>query len=127
MAVDFRVDPATKQLVRVTESPVSEDELRVELQAEADAAQNRLNAAKEDVDQKEAAHAAAEEAVVQARVALEAAEEEVAFSTDRMRELDETLRLRDELVGATPETENAESPSEEAVKVDVKVADQAPA
>ena len=107
MALQFRVDPATKSLVRVTEASVSEDELRQELQAVADAAQNRLNAANEALTQADAAVKEAGERYDAAVVEQAAAQDEVNFSSQQLAELTDAAQVLAELATATPESENA--------------------
>lgn len=126
MPVQFRVDPKTKSLVKITESQASEDELRNELQQEADNAQNRLNAANEALELRVAEHAAIEEALLNARQEVEDATEEVLFSASRVNELNEAVRLRDELAESDPESENAIS-SDEGVEIPVAVSNEAQA
>lgn len=128
MSLEFRVDPATKSLVKVTEATTTPDELRSELQAEADAAQNRLNAANANKEQTAANLVSATEADEAADAELEAANEEVSFSTARLSELDSAVSLLAELAGATPEGENAGSaePGQE-VNVPTHTAEVAPA
>ncbi len=108
---EFRVDPATKSLVKVVESQTTEEELRAELQAAADVAQNRLNAANEAKTQSELNLTAAEEADEAADKEVEAASEEVQFSTARLGELDEASKLLAELVGTDPSETAAEDPT----------------
>lgn len=107
MALQFRVDPATKSLVRVTESSVSEDELRAELQAAADAAQNRLNSANEALNQADVAVKEAGERYDAAVAEQAAAQDEVNFSSEQLAELTNAAQVLADLATATPEGENA--------------------
>jgi hypothetical protein len=124
MSTDFRLDPRLG-LVRITETAVSEEALRVELQEAADTAQNRLNAATEAVAQRVAEHTAAEEALIAARQDVADAEQEVSFSAGRIADLDEAVRLRDDLAGTSPEEENAGN--SEPVEIPVTLATEATA
>lgn len=130
-SLEFRVDPSTKSLVKVTEAATTADELRVELQAAADAAQNRLNAANEGKVIADAALVAATGAVDAAEAEVTAANEDVTFSTDRLGQLDEAVTALAALDGATPEGENAAEDTAASEGVDVSdrisTADQAPA
>ncbi len=124
-SLEFRVDPSTKSLVKVTESTTTEDELRAELQAAADSAQNRLNVATDAKAQADANLTAAAEAVDAAEAEFAAANEEVSFSAGRVGELDEAVRVLHELAESSPE-EEASGDESEAVPVEVHVADSAP-
>lgn len=125
MSVEFRVDPATKSLVKVTEATTTEDELRAELQAAADQAQNRLNAANEAKVTADANLKAAEEQLEVAETEVAEATDEVQFSADKLGDLDEAVRLLAEVAGAEPEEEDAGDSQE--VPVETHVAEQAPA
>lgn len=107
MGVEFRVDPATKQLVKVTEATTTPDELRAELQVAADEAQNRLNAATSNKEQTAANLVAAGEADEAACAEVEAAEDGVKSSSAQLSDLAAAESTLAELAGATPETENA--------------------
>lgn len=124
MALQFKVDPQTRALVKVTEAATTEEELRAELQLEADAAQNRLNTATAELEAAQAAHKEAESRVSAAAVEVDNAQEEVQFSSGRVHELDAAVSLLHELAEPPTAEGTTESDSEE---VPVRVAVEAQA
>jgi hypothetical protein len=122
MSLQFRVDPATKSIVKVTEAPTTEDELRTELQAAADAAQNRLNLANESLTQADAAVKEAGERYDAAVIEQAAAQDEVNFSSQQLGELADAAAVLADLAQSTPESENVGDSASEAVSVPVTVA-----
>lgn len=105
MSLQFRVDPAKKALVRVTETEVTAEELEVELQAEMDRLQNILNEKNQELLVKEAEHKTAEENLRLALNAVDEAETDVAFSKSAREELAGAIALQQELVAQSTETD----------------------
>lgn len=128
-SLEFRVDPASKSLVKVTESATTEDELRAELQAAADAAQNRLNGAQDAKAQADAALVSAQEAVQAADAEVVAAQEAVSFSSDKLGKLSEMVAILQGLDESPAEAAAAEDAPEEseAVDIPVRVVEDSPA
>lgn len=127
MSVEFRVDPKTKSLVKVTEATTTEDELRAELQAAADQAQNRLNSANEAKVMADADLKAAEEQLELAETEVAEATDEVQFSADKLGDLDEAVRVLAEVAGAEPAAEDAGNTEEVDLSDQIHVAESAPA
>lgn len=125
--VDFRLDPAKKAFVRVSETETTADDLRLELQAAADEAQNRLNAATSNKEQTAANVVAAQDADVAADAEVTAAENGVKSSSTQLSDLDAAVAVLAELAGATPEAENAGDTGESQPDTDTPVDETAEA
>jgi chromosome segregation ATPase len=123
MAVQFKVIDG--KLVKITEAETSEEELRAELQAEADNAQNALNAAADELVRANQQLEEAQAAVAAAEANQEEAQQRVNFSTGRINEFNEAVALLSESDGE--EAEGETTGESEAVPVDVHVAPTAAA
>lgn len=119
MAIEYRVDAETKQLVKITESVTSEEDLRAELSAESEGAQNRLNLANDAVAQGETNLTAAQEMLEAARAEQVAASQEAQFSADRLAGLDAQLQLLHGVDESEAPADDAGSSEAQAVDVHV--------
>lgn len=122
MSLQFKVDPETKKLVKVTEAEATEAELRAEIQVDADNAQNRLNEATAHLTETETQLEALQAALEAAQLEKEAAEEEVEFQSHRTEELDAAVQLVNELAQSSSEEAAAGSSEEQPVEVHVTAA-----